>query len=413
MAMTRAKEKLILTASKKGMKKKLQSWLSAMSGFYSRPGAFRLSPFMIAGASSYAELICQAVMAQAGPEASSILFSGEIFQETQDSPAGQDIQAYEDIPGRLRDVFPMDIRIVSAEDLRMQAAAGQMDLSQCDQILRGLEGRPLEQQPDPAAAQELASRYFRVYPHEELRDLYAQTSVSELKHRAMRAAYEELEEGSSEGPAQMFPEEVPVPYLPAFVRRETESEEEEEGDAKAAEAAAAAARRGTAFHRALELLDYSRREQILQGGRESIEKWIRGIADTGSIAGEDAALINIRQMQSFLSSPLAQRMDTADQAGLLFREQPFVMGCPADRVGEGLPKEETVMIQGIIDAFFIEDRKIVLVDYKTDRVKTADELKMRYSTQLELYAEALGNAYGVPVKEKIIYSTALGEEIRL
>ena len=118
-------------------------------------------------------------------------------------------------------------------------------------------------------------------------------------------------------------------------------------------------------------------------------------------------------MQSFLSSPLAQRMDTADQAGLLFREQPFVMGCPADRVGEGLPKEETVMIQGIIDAFFIEDRKIVLVDYKTDRVKTADELKMRYSTQLELYAEALGNAYGVPVKEKIIYSTALGEEIRL
>ena len=413
VAMTRAKEKLILTASKKGMKKKLQSWLSAMSGFYSRPGAFRLSPFMIAGASSYAELICQAVMAQAGPEASSILFSGEIFQKTQDSPAGQDIQAYEDIPGRLRDVFPMDIRIVSAEDLRMQAAAGQMDLSQCDQILRGLEGRPLEQQPDPAAAQELASRYFRVYPHEELRDLYAQTSVSELKHRAMRAAYEELEEGSSEGPAQMFPEEVPVPYLPAFVRRETESEEEEEGDAKAAEAAAAAARRGTAFHRALELLDYSRREQILQGGRESIEKWIRGIADTGSIAGEDAALINIRQMQSFLSSPLAQRMDTADQAGLLFREQPFVMGCPADRVGEGLPKEETVMIQGIIDAFFIEDRKIVLVDYKTDRVKTADELKMRYSTQLELYAEALGNAYGVPVKEKIIYSTALGEEIRL
>ena len=106
-------------------------------------------------------------------------------------------------------------------------------------------------------------------------------------------------------------------------------------------------------------------------------------------------------------------MDAADQEGLLFREQPFVMGCSADRVGEGLPKEETVMIQGIIDAFFIEDGKIVLVDYKTDRVDTADELKMRYSTQLELYAEALGNAYEVPVKEKIIYSTALGRQILL
>ena len=424
VAMTRAKEKLILTASQKGIKKKLKNWLSAMTGFYSRPGSFRLSPFMIGGASCYAELISKAVMAQAGQDYSSILFSGDPRMQA-DVPqgdilfsGGQLMQAQdsegdgEKIRG-LENIFPMDIRIVYAEDLQMQAAAEQLDLSQCDEILRGLEGHPLDSQPDPAAAQELASRYFRVYPHEELRDLYAQTSVSELKHKAMRSAYEQQEEGTSEGPAEMFPEEVPVPYLPAFLRRETESAGEEDGDGKVREAAAAAARRGTAFHRVLELLDYSRRETLLSVGREGIEEWLRSISGSGSIAAEDAALINIRQLQNFLSSSLAQRMEAADQAGLLFREQPFVMGCPADRVGEGLPKEETVMIQGIIDAFFIEDGKIVLVDYKTDRVENADELKMRYSTQLELYAEALCNAYEVPVRQKIIYSTVLGEEIRL
>ena len=428
VAMTRAKEKLILTACQKGMKKKLKSWLSAMAGFYSLPGAFRLSPFMIAGASCYAELVSQAVMAQAGPEDSSILFSGS--QRIQEAGSPEDIhfsasqyRQEADFAGnneemrRLEDIFPMDIRIVSPEDLRMQAAAEQVDLSQCDEILRSMEGHPLDRQPDPQAAQELASRYFRVYPHEELSDLYAQTSVSELKHSAMQAAYEQLEEGSSEGPAQMFPEEIPVPYLPAFLRHDTGSAPEEEGEKErernAKEAAAAAARRGTAFHRALELLDYSRLESLSSGGREEIEEWLRGFSDSGSLAAEDAALINIRQLQNFIRSPLARRMESADQAGLLFREQPFVMGCSADRIGEGLPKDETVMIQGIIDAFFIEGGQIILVDYKTDRVDTADELKMRYSTQLDLYAEALCNAYGVPVREKIIYSTSLGEEIRL
>ena len=101
-------------------------------------------------------------------------------------------------------------------------------------------------------------------------------------------------------------------------------------------------------------------------------------------------------------------MDTADQAGLLFREQPFVMGCPADRVGEGLPKEETVMIQGIIDAFFEEEDGLVLYDYKTDRVDTPEELRERYSVQLDFYERALAQITGKPVKERYLYSFRFG-----
>jgi ATP-dependent helicase/nuclease subunit A len=191
---------------------------------------------------------------------------------------------------------------------------------------------------------------------------------------------------------------------------ETSLTEERE---KARQAAAAGARRGTAFHRALELLDYSMRKNLLKNGTDSVLAWIHSLTESGALSREDAGLINPRQILGFLRSSLAGRMEAADQAGMLFREQPFVMGCSADRVSEGLPKEETVMIQGIIDAFFMEEGSLILVDYKTDRVSSADELIMRYNTQLELYAEALGRAYEVPVREKIIYSTFLGKEILL
>ena len=374
----------------------------------------------------------------------------------------------------------MKIRMCSVNDLAMEAAAEQLDLSRCEEILRGLEGHPLDEQPDPEAVRALASRYFRLYPHEELRDLYAQTSVSELKHRAMRLAYEQ-EEGSAEGAVEMFPDAVPVPYIPEFIRRERGGQDDSltepagqysdrEGDRaeeqtgsgtekdraeasmesgtevhpgkgtmksgtevhraegamdeasetslteereKARQAAAAGARRGTAFHRALELLDYSMRKNLLKNGTDSVLAWIHSLTESGALSREDAGLINPRQILGFLRSSLAGRMEAADQAGMLFREQPFVMGCSADRVSEGLPKEETVMIQGIIDAFFMEEGSLILVDYKTDRVSSAHELIMRYTTQLELYAEALNRAYEVPVREKIIYSTSLGREILL
>lgn len=74
-------------------------------------------------------------------------------------------------------------------------------------------------------------------------------------------------------------------------------------------------------------------------------------------------------------------------------------------------------MQGIMDAFFIEgegeNRRIVVVDYKTDRVKTQQELAERYRVQLEEYAEALERMLHLPVAEKILYSFHLRREIRL
>ena len=79
-------------------------------------------------------------------------------------------------------------------------------------------------------------------------------------------------------------------------------------------------------------------------------------------------------------------------------------------------QEETVLVQGIIDAYFVEDGEIVLVDYKTDRVNEAHELVDRYKTQLDLYADALGRIFSAgdknaEIKEKLIYSFRLQKSI--
>ena len=72
-----------------------------------------------------------------------------------------------------------------------------------------------------------------------------------------------------------------------------------------------------------------------------------------------------------------------------------------------------ILVQGIIDAFFYEDGRLILVDYKTDRVETEKELVERYQIQLDSYEEALSRVTGVEVRQKLIYSFRLNTEIAL
>ena len=87
------------------------------------------------------------------------------------------------------------------------------------------------------------------------------------------------------------------------------------------------------------------------------------------------------------------------------------MGKPAKEVLEDTDSEEMILVQGIVDAFFEEDGEIVLLDYKTDKVTSAEELAGRYRGQLKLYQEAVERALGKKVKERLLYSFRLGETV--
>ena len=135
---------------------------------------------------------------------------------------------------------------------------------------------------------------------------------------------------------------------------------------------------------------------------------------------EQERLLSGQQLKGFLSSELAERMQKAQLRRQLYRERAFVMASPAGKVLAELPEppgpgaaETDVLIQGIIDAFFIEGDALVLLDYKTDRVKTPEELVERYRTQMELYADALKRVFSLPVSEIYLYSFSLGRACKV
>ena len=90
-----------------------------------------------------------------------------------------------------------------------------------------------------------------------------------------------------------------------------------------------------------------------------------------------------------------------------------MLGISARELDSALPENEILLIQGIIDCAFEEDGTMVLLDYKTDRVRDGEELAARYRDQLELYRIALEETLGLPVSEVSLWSFALGDTIRL
>lgn len=138
--------------------------------------------------------------------------------------------------------------------------------------------------------------------------------------------------------------------------------------------------------------------------REWLQEFLRKEVEAGKLPEEYPEAVSVEKLMHFIGSELGDRMRRARRRGQLYREQPFVYGISADRLNAEFPAEETVLIQGIVDAFFIEEDHIVLVDYKTDIVRSAKELWTRYELQLDYYAEALEHLLEKPVKEKILYS---------
>ena len=181
-----------------------------------------------------------------------------------------------------------------------------------------------------------------------------------------------------------------------------DSEDEEKNSFKAYKGSAlTGAERGNAYHRVFELIEYN--------SSETAAEQIRKMQESGRISAEYAKAVDPKTVDAFIASSIGQRMARAAAAGKLFREQPFVCGHTEQIDGV----DEMLLIQGIIDAFFEENGALVLVDYKTDRNRTEQELVETYKPQQDAYAAALTDAYQMPVKEMIIYSTSLGKEIYL
>ena len=258
------------------------------------------------------------------------------------------------------------------------------------------------QEAEPEWETKIEERFSYVYPYEHEVSMKTKLSVSEIKHRAMDRLIEE------EQLEQMFPAASPGKPIPKEDSEHLEQTEDfqryiptfMEGVQKEN----LGAKRGTAMHRVLECYDFARPPETLGQQLQEMEEQQR-------IERELLNLVSVSALKKFLKTDLGVRLQEAAKREKLYREKPFVMGKPASEILEGSASEEMILIQGIIDVFFEEPDGIVLLDYKTDRVKSSRELAGRYHAQLELYQEAIERSTGKKVKERLLYSFCLGEVV--
>lgn len=356
VALTRAKEKLILTGTLKSVEEKRKQYdrIRSQTG---RPLAFGL----LQKAASYLDFLAPALM-----------------RLEQDHAKG----AYP----------PIQVEVLTEEEILMESVIEE----ERRQIRReDIEAIDPDNVYDSKVYDHLRESWLFRYPYEEQSHWSRKFSVSELK----RAAYEPQTEEESGTRLYEKPlhEKSDEEIVPKFRRSQDETD-------------ISGAARGTAYHRILELLDYS-----CSYTRETLKAAIQRFVEDAKIDSVSVQSVNPDDLWHFLQSDCAARMQKAALSGKLRKEQPFVLGVEAGRVyPEADPegKEELLIVQGMIDLFFEEDGEIVLLDYKTDWVHNEEELVKRYQIQLDYYQEALEKSLGKRVKERLIYSFALGREIR-
>ena len=362
VAMTRAREKLVMTAADPYLETKLERW----GLFVDTSGAFRRKtslpegtlPFTyLSSAASYLDWILMAMPENAGilsccqiPAAE--FLSGSLIKEAE--------------------------RRLSAEEL---LAAGE------------------EREKDEEYSRQMDEILHYQYPYQEDISLYAMMSVSELKRQSQEEEwagavhlYEESAEAGSGEPESA----------------ETEFAEQEFGEPGATEEKPAfyggGAARGTAYHRMLQHLSFTRCRSFGQV-TEEMDKLVQ----EGKVSAKDRKLTDSRVLWEFFRSPLGRRMTEAEEKGLLKKETQFMVGIPAREMDMG-DSDELVLVQGMIDAYVKEEDGLLLVDYKTDQAESGEELLERYRIQIRYYARALEQLTGEKVKEAVLYSLRFQKE---
>ena len=162
------------------------------------------------------------------------------------------------------------------------------------------------------------------------------------------------------------------------------------------------AERGTAMHTFLQFADY---HAAAADPRQELER----LAEQGFLTPEQASVVSLKQVSALFDGALGQRIL---QSAQVHREVRFFLEYPAWEYDPTVTdRSAMVVLQGVADCVLESDEGLTLIDFKTDRVKEAEELIRRYGQQLRLYRRALLECFGKPVTETVIYSTVLAQAI--
>lgn len=231
------------------------------------------------------------------------------------------------------------------------------------------------------------------YPYQEDTRLKRKYSVSELKRVSMTEipsenTWEESE--TTDYKKEDLEEEIPVPN---FLKEE-----------EIPQKPAVGANRGTIVHKVFELLPFHKIKTRgdLSEALDVIEKDYPPAKTVNRRFLEEGAA-------ALLFSPTGELLRKEEAKGNVFREQPFTVGIPADELDPEKESRELIVIQGVIDCYLLTERGILLLDYKTDYLKKGEESTLldRYQSQMLYYKLALEQITGIRVDKVLIYSVYL------
>ena len=340
VALTRPKERLILTGVYADAKKRLEQLAQAVAGQDQA-----LHPRVVFSAAGFLDWVLMA-----------LLRHDKVLEDY-------------DTGVRISDGSQFDVQIIPKDTI----AAASRAVSQLAQPIE--PGRQYSPYAD-----EICRRLSWRYPFAESNRLPSNVTVTELKR---------LLEPAQEGEFRLFDkEEIRKP-------RFMESQEKVVG-----------AHAGTVMHFCMQKICLTG-----DGKRNTIEAEIQSFFEAGFLTKEELESVDIKKIEAFLHSPLGRELSASKK---VYREVPFKLLVDAEALF-GMAKGEEIVIQGTIDAYFWDaNGKLVLLDYKTDKVRgSSAQVGERYALQLRCYSYALEVLTGSPVARRCIYLFDTGETLEL
>jgi ATP-dependent helicase/nuclease subunit A len=362
VALTRAKEKLILTGTIKKMDKSIEKLNYVVKNVSTQKLPFTF----LASATCYLDWVLAALARHSS--FSELLNTYGIYAR--------------EFELKHKDCASFENKCITLAQLVEQEVGFQVTKQNSKQELLKWNTQIFDQQLHA----DIQKRLNFVYPHQKEVNLYSKMTVTQLKV---------LGQHVDEDYSYHVPINQENSIMPKFLSNTVQI---------------SGANRGTVLHKVMQNIDFAQINSL-----EALSNQIEQLVQRGKLKEHEKEMIDVNAIYQFILSPLAQRMNSAQKAGKLFREKQFVIGIPANEINTDFKSDEIVLIQGIIDVYFEQEQGIIVVDYKTDKVEVAMEQTLihRYSQQLAYYSRAIEQITGKKVLQKIIYSFSLCKEIYL
>lgn len=365
VALTRAREKLILVGSVKSSAEKCAKvWCR-----YTERKETALPGHTVLGAKNWLDWIGTAV--------------------ARDEDAGEALREKAGVSELPRIEYPSDKFGKPNFDLRFVTASSCVEgkkeetVDEWTERIRNLEPLPISENS------ERASMLSWNYGH--YTDIPVKMTVTEIKRRAMEqeepAFFAQARPETSEDDSDAVKRDFPPPDF-------LQAEEIKKGGVVF----------GTLMHGVMQNL---RLDSALD--EADIESQLDTFVKEGALTEEERRAVRVLPIAKFFASSVGRRMKEAKRC---WREQSFSLLIPASEMEPKASPQDEIFLQGTIDVFFEDaEGRMVLLDYKTDRGTTPELIRKRYKTQLDLYARAIENITGLQVDEKYIYRLSDGDTI--